>query len=355
MKALVFNGPKNIQYENFDDPKITNNSNLILKVEKCSICGSDLHMYHGDVLGPKLDYSQPMAKFCTGHETIGEVVEIGSGVSTHKVGDRVLIAGGMGCGKCKRCLSGQLNICEQAASGKPALAYGISPGFNGGHAEYMEVLFADIGAAKIPDGVTDEQALLLTDALATGYYGVKMAHVKPGDSVAVIGQGPVGLMAAEAAMAVGASRVYCIDPDETRRNLSLHFGGIPLSPAEAIERIREDTNGLGIDAVIEAVGVGPTLKQAVRLLRWGGSLCVLGMLQKGTELQLQIMQAKSLNFHAGTSGVVSMWDELIPLVQAGRIQGKGVFTHEFSLAEGAEAFRLFDAREDGVIKTMITL
>ena len=355
MKALVFNGPKNIQYESFDDPIITNNRNLILKVEKCSICGSDLHMYHGDVIGTKLDYSQPMPKFCTGHETIGEVVEVGSGVSKHMIGDRLVIAGGKGCGQCKRCLRGEINLCEQSGLGGDVGAYGIMPGLNGGHAEYLEVHFADIGAVKIPGGVSDEQAILLTDALATGYYGVKMANVKPGDSVAVIGQGPVGLMAAEAALAVGASRVYCIDPDEARRNLSAHFGGIPLSPAEAIERIREDTNGIGIDAVIEAVGVGPTLKQAVRLLRWGGSLCVLGILQKGTELPLQIMQAKSLNFHAGIAGVVNLWEELIPLVQGGRIQGKGVFTHEFSLADGAEAFRLFDAHEDGVIKVMMTL
>ena len=354
MKALVFNGPKNIQYENFDDPKITNNSNLIIKVEKCSICGSDLHIYHG-AEGVSEDYSKPMPKFCTGHETIGEVVEVGSGVSTHKIGDRVLISAAAGCGQCKRCLKGEINMCENTRGGNGATAYGTSPRVNGGHAEFLEVPFADFGAAKIPDGVSDEQAILLTDALATGYYGVKMADVKPGDSVAVIGQGPVGLMAAEAAMAIGASRVYCIDPDVTRRNLSLIFGGIPLSPDEALAYIREDTRGIGVDAVIEAVGVGPTLKQAVRLLRSGGSLAVLGILHNDSELPLKIMQAKSLNFHAGISGVVNQWEELIPLVQGGRIQGKGVFTHEFSLAEGAEAFRLFDAHEDGVIKTMITL
>lgn len=351
MKALVFHGPKNIQYENFDDPKITDNRNLIIKVEKCSICGSDLHMYHGDRIGKKLDYSKPMPAFCTGHETIGEVVEVGSGISKHKVGDRVLIAGGMGCGKCKRCLKGEINLCEKSQG----TAYGIAPGLNGGHAEYLEVRFGDIGAAKIPNGVSDEQAILLTDALATGYYGIKMAHVKPGDSVAVIGQGPVGLMAAESAMAIGASRVYCIDPDETRRNLCLHFGGIPISPEEAVERIKEDTLSVGVDAVIEAVGVGPTLNQAVKLLRHGGSLAVLGILQKGTELPLQIMQGKSLNFHAGISGVVNQWEELIPLVQGGRILGKGIFTHQFNLADGAEAFRIFDAHEDGVIKTMISL
>lgn len=353
MKALVFNGPKDLRYEHFDDPKISQDRNLIIQVKKCSICGSDLHMYHGDRIGT-YDYSKPMDHFCTGHETIGEVVEVGKGVATHKVGDCILVAGGSGCGMCQHCRKGEINLCEGNTRGQPSTAFGISPALNGGHAQYMEVPFADSGAAKIPDGVTDEQAILLTDALGTGYYGVKMANIKPGDSVAVIGQGPVGLMAAEAALAIGAARVYCIDMQESRLNLAAKFGGIPLNPDEALHRIMEDTNGLGVDAVVEAVGVGPTLKQATRILRWGGSMSILGILQKGTELPLQIMQAKSLRVHAGIAGIADLWEELIPLVQGGRIKGEGVFTHHFSLSEGAEAFRLFDARENGVIKTLIT-
>lgn len=353
MKALVFNGPKDLRYESFDDPKISQDRNLIIQVKKCSICGSDLHMYHGDRIGP-FDYSKPMDHFCTGHETIGEVVEVGKGVTTHKVGDRILVAGGSGCGTCKHCRRGEINLCEGNTRGQGSTAYGISPALNGGHAEYLEVPFADTGAAKIPDGVTDEQAILLTDALGTGYYGVKMANVKPGDSVAVIGQGPVGLMAAEAALAVGASRVYCIDMQESRLKLAAKFGGIPLKPDEALQRIKEDTNGLGVDAVVEAVGVGPTLKQATKMLRFGGSMSILGILQKGTELPLQIMQGKCLRVHAGIAGIADLWEELIPLVQGGRIKGEGIFTHHFSLSDGAEAFRLFDAREDGVIKTLLT-
>jgi alcohol dehydrogenase len=353
MKALVFNGPKDLRYESFDDPKISQDRSLIIQVQKCSICGSDLHMYHGDRIGSH-DYSKPMDHFCTGHETIGEVVEVGKAVTTHKVGDRILVAGGSGCGVCKHCLKGEINLCEGSSRGQPSTAYGISPALNGGHAEYLEVPFADIGAAKIPDGVTDEQAILLTDALGTGYYGVKMANVKPGDSVAVIGQGPVGLMAAEAAMAVGAARVYGIDMQASRLKLTTKFGGTPLTPDQALERIMHDTNGIGVDAVIEAVGVGPTLKQAIRMVRWGGSMSILGILQKGTELPLRVMQGKCLRVHAGVAGIADLWEELIPLVQGGRIKGEGIFTHYFSLSEGAEAFRLFNEREDGVIKTMMT-
>ena len=349
MKALVFNGEKKIQYESFDDPKIQDDGNVIIQVQRCSICGSDLHMYHGDRIGPH-DYSKPMERFCTGHETIGEVVEVGKAVRNHKVGDRILVAGGVGCGECRRCRMGQFNQCEGRGLG----AYGTHPGLHGGHAEYLQVYNADLGAAPIPDGVSDEQAILLTDALATGYYGVKTADVQPGDRVAVIGQGPVGLMAAEAAMAVGASRVYAIDPVFERREMAARFGATPLAPDEAKAQIREDTAGLGVDVVIEAVGVGPTLQQAFSVCRQGGRVSILGILQASTPVPMHYAQMKSIRVHAGVAGVADSWAELIPLVQAGRINGDGVFTHYFSLSEGAEAFRLFDAHEDGVMKVMMT-
>lgn len=354
MKALVFNGPKNIQYESFDDPIIRTDLNMVIKVERCSICGSDLHMYHGDRIGP-YDYSKPVQRFCTGHETIGEVVEVGAGVRRHQVGERVVVAGGSSCGKCRRCLAGQLNLCEgYRHGGFYGAAYGITPLQHGGHAEYLEVVNADIGATTIPDGVSDEQAILLTDALATGYYGVKMSKVGPGDTVAVIGQGPIGRLAAESALAIGASAVYAIDPQEARRNAAAAFGAIPLHPDEAVQRTREDTKGLGVDSVIEAVGVGPTLKQAVKLARHGGRLSVLGILQASTDMPLHIVQGKCLEVHMGVAGVADSWPELIPLLQNGRIKADGVFTHHFDLSEGAEAYRMFDAREDGIIKAMIT-
>jgi alcohol dehydrogenase len=353
MKALVFNGPRQIRYESFDDPAINDERNLIIKVESCSICGSDLHMYHGDSL-VHLDYSQSMPRFCTGHETIGEVVEVGRSVNNHRVGDRILVAGATGCGKCRSCLSGHINLCEHYRTGGQAITpYGISPLLNGGHADYLEVVNADIGAAAIPEGVTDEQALLLTDALVTGYYGVKMSGVQPGSTVVVIGQGPVGRMAAEAALAVGASTVYAVDPEPTRRNAATAFGAIPLSPEEALSRVFQDTNGLGADAVIEAVGVGATLSQAVELARVGGRLSILGILQADTAFPVQIAQAKSLQIHIGIAGVADSWSELIPLVQAGRIKGEGIFTHEFELAQGEEAFRLFDSRAEGVMKVLL--
>lgn len=282
-------------------------------------------------------------------------MEIGAGVRNHKVGDLIVVAAGAACGKCRRCLSGQLNLCEGYRTGvSQARPYGTTPELNGGHAEYLEVVGADLNATTIPEGITDEQAILLTDALATAWYGVKMSQVGPGDTVAVIGQGPIGRLAAEVAFAVGASAVYAIDPQEHRRSQAQTIGAMALHPDEAVQRIFEDTKGLGVDSVIEAVGVGPTLIQAVTLARVGGRLSVLGVLQSSVSFPLQLAQAKSLNIHMGIAGVVESWAELIPLLQRGRIKGEGLFTHHFDLSQGAEAFRMFDAREDGVIKVMMT-
>ncbi len=353
MKALVFNGPGQIIYESFDDPKITKPRNLIIKVTKCSICGSDLHPYHGDKIA-KIDFSQPVERFCTGHEMIGEVVEIGSDVYRHKVGDKILVSGGRGCGECRPCQMGQVNHCLGYIKGNSATVYGISNQLNGGHAEYFEVHNADLGAIGIPDGINDEQAILLTDALATGYYGVKMSKVKPGGTVAVFGQGPVGSMAVESAFAAGAAKVFAIEPVEFRRAKAALLGAIALHPDKAVRSIMEQTKGVGVDSVIDAAGKESSLKQATKIVKLGGHISVLGILQPGVQIPLNYLQLKSVSLHTGVTGIVDLWPELLPLVQNRKIKGEGVFTHQFKLSEGAEAFRVFDANEDGILKVMIT-
>ena len=353
MKALVFNGPREIKYESFDDPIISTPKNLIIKVTKCSICGSDLHPYHGDKIG-KTDYSKPVERFCTGHEMIGEVMEVGQDVKRHKVGDQILVSGGRGCGECRPCQMGQVNHCLGYIKGNAATVYGISNQLNGGHAEYFEVHNADMGSIGIPDGINQEQAILLTDALSTGYYGVKMSKVKPGGTVAVFGQGPVGFMAAEAALASGATKVFTIEPVEFRRKKSAQIGTVSLHPDVAVRTIMETTKGVGVDSVIDAAGKESSLKLAAKIIRLGGSISVLGILQPGIQVPLNYLQLKSVNLHAGITGIVDLWPELLPLVQSGKIKGEGVFTHQYKLSQGAEAFRAFDAMEDDILKVMIT-
>lgn len=348
MKAMVFHGPRDFRYDDYPEPKLSGERDMIIRVEKCSICGSDLHMYNGKKLGP-LDYSLVKMNFCVGHEAIGEVVEVGSAVKKHRVGDRVLLAGGVGCGKCKRCQRGEFSLCEA----KTVLPYGFSPLLQGLQAEYALVKEADLSALRIPDGVSDEQALLLTDSLATGFLGAVKANVRPGASVAVIGQGPIGKTAMESAFALGAERVYVIEPSAFRRDKAAQLGAIPLTPDEAADRILQDTQGLGVDCVIEAVGKEASVRQAIRICAAGGNVAILGVLERGMQTSLMQAQLKSLTIFAGVAGVADSWPQLVPLVQAGKIKGDGMFTAEFPLSAGARAFELFNAGQDTVMKVLI--
>ena len=187
MKALVFNGPRDVRYERFPDPELATDNSVIVKVERCSICGSDLHMYHGDNVGAA-NYSEGVEPFCVGHEFAGEVVEVGKSVHRHKVGQKVLASGGAPCGRCEHCLSGHTALCKHWT------AFGLSTRLNGGQAEFVNVPMADLTLHPIPEGVSDEQSILLTDAMCTAYFGLTRTAMEPGDAVAVVGLGPIGLI-----------------------------------------------------------------------------------------------------------------------------------------------------------------
>ncbi|MGA9276230.1 alcohol dehydrogenase catalytic domain-containing protein, partial [Ilumatobacter sp.] len=221
MKALVFNGPRDIRYESYDDPELTVDNGVIIKVEKCSICGSDLHIYHGDAIG-KVDYAAGLQPFCVGHEFIGEVVEAGPMVHNSTIGDRVFVAGGAGCGHCRACLSG-IGQC------RATVAFGCSARLQGGQAEFVQVPNADRTIRTIPEYLSDEQALLLTDALATAKFGIDRCAITPGDTVAVVGLGPIGLLGVELAYISGAAHVIAIDPVAARRNHAVELGATPLA------------------------------------------------------------------------------------------------------------------------------
>lgn len=349
MKALVFKGSRNIVYDSFPDPILEAASDILIAVKACSICGSDLHIYHGDRIGPH-DYSKAMPAFCVGHETIGEVLEVGAAVKQHRVGDRVMVSPGVGCGQCPPCLRGQIAHCHQP---RMAGAFGTHRGLNGGQADYFRVPHADLIARTIPDGVSNDQALLLTDALSTAYFGVKGAQLAPGEIAVVIGLGPVGLMAVESCCALGAERVYGIDPVAHRRDLAQALGAISLSPDEAMPIIKQQTQGLGADCVIEAVGLEATISQAFKLVRVGGRVSVLGIAQQGAVLPMAYVQMKNISLFTGVASVVNTWSELIPLLQQGRIKAGNMFSHRYSLADGAQAYAKFDARGDDTLKMMM--
>lgn len=346
MKALVFNGPRDIRYEEFDDPKLEISNGVILGVKKCSICGSDLHMYHGDNIG-SADYGAGVEKFCVGHEFIGEVLEVGPHSHGFKVGDKVLAAGGTGCGSCELCKTGRAGSC------KLATAFGLSHQLNGGQAEYVQIPNADQCLMKIPDGVSDEQAILLTDGMATASFGIGNSGVQAGQSIAIVGLGPIGLIGVELALLKGAAQVFAIDPVADRRAHAEKLGATAFAPGqEAIGTILEATRG-GVDCVFEASGAKAAVDSVLPMVRSGGTISFIGLPQPDVSLPMMMLIYKNITVRAGIAPVPQLWSALVPLVQQGRLRADGLFSHHMSLSDGAEAYRMFDAREDGVVKVLM--
>lgn len=344
MKALRYYGARDVRYEAMDDPTPQSDRDAIIKVTACSICGSDLHIYHGH------GFSEDVG-FCVGHEAVGEVVEVGRGVHRLKVGDRVMIPAAVGCGLCRSCLAGNVANCEYNAGS----CYGLSAKLQGSQADAVRVPAADVNAVSVPDGVSMEQALMMTDALATAWFGARNADIKPGSSVAVIGLGPIGLMAVDSAFVMGAHVVYAIDPIAERRAMAEASGAIALHPDEALERIKQDTHGNKLDCVVEVVGSEATVDFALRLVKRRGTVSVIGVQQsRRFAFPLERAFAAGLTFRIGTCSVPEELPALFPLVQSGRLRPEKYVSHRMPLSQGAEAYRLFEAREAGALKMVLT-
>ena len=344
MKGLIYHGSKDIRYGDAPDPKPEDTRSAIVKVSACGICGSDLHIYEGHGFTEKTG-------FCVGHEAVGEIVETGSGVNRFKSGDKVMISAAVGCAACRACLSGRFTECENRGT----RCFGLSPGLQGVQAEYAMVPTADLTLAKIPDGVSEDQALLLTDNLPTAWFGLRNADIRPGDTVAVVGCGPIGLMAVEGAFLFGAARVYAIDLVPERRAQAATLGAIPLDASEAKAIIAEQTQGTLCDSVVEAVGADPAIQLALKIVKNFGTVSCIGVNQTmDFQFPMALAFNKGLTFRTGTCSVPDQWPDLIPLIQAGKLKPENVITHRMALSEGAEAYRLFHAREDGVMKTIMT-
>jgi 2-desacetyl-2-hydroxyethyl bacteriochlorophyllide A dehydrogenase len=344
MKALLYEGPRDIRYESMDDPQLADDRDAIVRMTRCGICGSDLHIYHGQGFSPDLGY-------CVGHEAVGEVVEVGRGVKQLKVGQPVMISAAVGCGACARCLAGDINQCLN----NQMQCYGLSHRLEGCQAEFIRVPAADFNAAPMPEGLTADQALMLTDNLPTAWFGLKGARIEPGDTVAVVGLGPIGLMAVEGALVLGAGRVFAIDLVPERRAIAASLGAVALHPEGAQAVIAEATKGRMADAAVEAVGAEATIRIALSVVGRQGRVSVVGVNQtRKFEIDMAVAFIKGLSFTIGTCSVPQHWPELIPLIQGGRLHPERFVTHEMPLSDGAEAYRLFDAREAGALKMVMT-
>lgn len=345
MKALIFEGVGRVGHASVPDPGIREPGDVIVRVEAAAICGSDLHVYRGLETG--LDEGTVM-----GHEFAGEVVAVGTGVARVRPGDRVVSPFTTSCGLCFYCRAGLTARCVE---GRPFGWVEKGKGLQGAQAELVRVPLADTTLVRIPEGTPAETAVFAGDVLATGWFGAESAGAGPGQVVAVVGCGPVGLMAVIAARELGAERVFALDALPERLALAERWGAAPVDVrGDAVAAIREVTGGRGADGVIEAVGSPQSTRLAFDLVRPGGTIAAVGV-HTETHLAFAPGEAydKNLTYRAGRAPVRSYMEMLLPLIQTGRYDLGAVISHRLSLAEGPRGYDLFDRKLEGCTKVML--
>lgn len=384
MKALIFHSPKNVKVEQVKDPVIEKQSDIILRVTSTAICGSDLHIYNGMFPQPR-----PMA---LGHEFMGVVEEVGREVTRLKKGDRVVVPFPIACGSCWFCSQQLPGACENSnpehygpeggvITEKGGGMFGYTDlygGYDGGQAEFVRVPYADFGPRIVPDRMTDDQVLFLTDIFPTGYSGVEWAQLKGGETVAVFGCGPVGLMAQKVAWLKGASQVIALDIQDYRLEMSRKTCNTQTisakDPKAAIERIRELTNGRGADVCIDAVGMEAdrslmdrvasvihmekgsinALKMCLSAVRRGGTVSILGVYGNPYDnFPISQIFDKGITIKCGQAPVHKYIDHLIELVREGKIKLDDIITHRLPLDQAEHAYKIFNDKEDNCVKVIL--
>ena len=346
MKALVHDGHGNIALLDRPHPRLAEPTDAIVRVTRSTICTSDLHIMRGAV---------PRAKPDTvlGHEFVGVVEEVGSGVRSFSPGDRVAVNCEIFCGECFFCRRGWVNNCEHGG-------WLLGCTIDGCQAEYVRVPYADNAFTRIPDGVSDEDALFLGDILATGWWGARLAEIEPGSTVAVIGAGPVGLTTMMCARLANPAQVIALDVDESRLELALERGlaDVVVNPAEKnldeVESlVRAQAGGRGADSVIEAAGGDDTFEMGWRIARPNAVVVISAMYERDQALPLPSMYGKNLTFKTGGVDACGL-DEVMALIEAGKLDTSPLISRRYPLNDILDAYRAFEAHEDGYLKVVIT-
>ena len=343
MKAVVYRGNGDVALEERPVPVIKEDTDVIVKVTCTTICSSDIHIKHGTV---------PRAKENTilGHEFTGEIVEAGSAVKKFKAGDRVSVNVETFCGECYYCKRGYVNNCVHGG-------WELGCRIDGGQAEYARIPLADQGLTLIPDGVTDEQALFNGDILATGYWAASIAELKPADTVVVVGAGPTGLCTLMSAKLYSPEKVIAIDTSDERLALAKEQGlaDIIINPLKenAEEVVLRETEGRGADRVFEVAGGKDTFDLSWKIARPNGIVVLVALYPEAQTLPLHLMYGKNLTFKTG--GVdASACDDIMKLVASGKLDTSCLITHRSSLDDIMDGYRIFENKEDGVIKWVVT-
>jgi threonine dehydrogenase-like Zn-dependent dehydrogenase len=386
MKAICWHGKRDVRVEDVPDPGILNPRDAVVKVTSTAICGSDLHLYNGFI--PSMAEGDIL-----GHEFMGEVVAVGPAVSNLAVGDRVVVPFPIACGRCFSCAEGLFSLCENSNPNawmaeklwghSPSGLFGYSHmlgGYAGGQAEYVRVPFADVGPIKIPAGLADEQVLFLSDIFPTGYMAAEVCGIRPSDTIAVWGCGPVGQFAIKSALLLGADRVIAIDRFPERLRMAARSGAIPLDYEEVDvpEALEELTGGRGPDACIDAVGMeahspGPSyaydrakqllmlesdrpiaLREAILCCRNGGTVSVPGVYGGFLDkVPFGSVMNRSLQIRTGQTHVQRYLKPLLERIEKGEIDPSFVVTHRMSLDEAPDGYELFRKKQDDCVKIVL--
>ncbi|UJP39613.1 zinc-dependent alcohol dehydrogenase [Cellulomonas palmilytica] len=377
MRAMVYRGPYKVRVEEKDEPRVEHPNDAVVRVACAAICGSDLHLYHGMMPDTRVGHT-------FGHEFVGVVEQVGPSVENLQVGDRVMVPFNIFCGSCFFCARGLYSNCHNVNPNATAVGgiYGYSHttgGYDGGQAQYVRVPFADVGPSRIPDWLSDEDAVLMTDALATGYFGAQLADIAEGDTVVVLGAGPVGLFAARSAWLMGAGRVLVVDQLEHRLAKAREFAyAETLNFAEhddVVVALKKATDGLGADRVVEAVGAEAdgnlvqhvtaaklklqggspvALNWAIDAVRKGGTVSVMGAYGPlFSAVKFGDAMNKGLTIRTNQAPVKRQWPRLLEHVRNGYLTPSDVVTHRFPLEHIAEAYHVMSAKLDGCIKPLV--
>ncbi|MER7798259.1 zinc-dependent alcohol dehydrogenase [Microbacterium sp. NPDC096154] len=377
MKAMVYRGPYKVRVEEKDMPDIEHPNDAIVRVTRAAICGSDLHLYHGMMPDTRVGTT-------FGHEFIGVVEAVGPSVQNLQVGDRVMVPFNVYCGSCWFCSRGLYSNCHNVNPNATAVGgiYGYSHtcgGYDGGQAEYVRVPFADVGPSVIPDWLDEDDALMLTDALPTGYFGAQLGDIAEGDTVVVFGAGPVGLFAAKSSWLMGAGRVIVVDQLENRLAKAREFAHAEtLNFAEhddVVVELKKQTDHLGADVVIDAVGAEAdgnltqhitaaklklqggspvALNWAIDAVRKGGNVSVMGAYgPMFSAVKFGDAMNKGLTLRMNQCPVKRQWPRLLEHIRNGYIKPSEIITHRLPLEHIAEGYHMFSAKLDDCIKPVI--
>lgn len=377
MLALTYHGPNRVRVEKKPEPKLEHPNDILLRVTRTAICGSDLHLLHGFVPDTRVG--------CVfGHEFAGVVEEVGSSVETLTRGDRVVVPFNIACGTCFFCTRGLTGNCENS-NPNASVASGVfgyshtTGGFDGGQAEFVRVPFADVGPMKIPDDMSDEDVLFLSDILPTGYQAAEMGSIKPGETVVVFGCGPVGLFAQKAAWLLGAGRVIAVDYLDYRLEFARQYSNVETvnfrEVPDIVAHIVKETDGRGADVCIDAVGceakgslaqtffgvkaklmagASTAINWSIACARKGGNVVIIGVY--GPPFNLVDMGSamnKGLTLRMNQANVKRYMPHLLQHIRAGRIDAKGIITHRVPLEHAADAYDLFEKKKDNCIKCVL--